>query len=253
MPRAYTRIDNGSATVGNDWIERRWSELLCKTVELRQKLSGGYVEWIAASGPDLKLEMDGVPVRPELAALPAWSESCDAFGASVTVRWPGPGWTVTVRTMALHDNPGLVRTVAVSNFGEGAFSLTAAAVEALALRRDGAGVLTHGLARRSEAVVWETGEHAVAAELQGRGRLGLLLGLEQGGRYELFDPDPARCVLALNAPVTVLPDRTVQLTRTFVIPYSGDPNMVVSAKLAELLRLLGGQGRCEREQAADTA
>jgi hypothetical protein len=252
MPRAYTRIDNGSATVGNDWIERCWSEFLCKTVELRQKLPGGYVEWIAAAGTDLRLEMDGVPVRLELAGPPEWSDSCDAFGATLTARWPGPGWTVAVHTMALHENPGLVRAVEVSNLGTRALTLTAVAVEALTLRRDGAGVLTHGLARRSEAVLWAAEERAVAVELQGRGRLGLLLGLEQGGRYELFDPDPARCVLTLNAPVTVAPGRTVRLARSFLIPYTGDPGMVMSGRLAELLGLLRDQGRREQEQAADT-
>ncbi len=253
MPRAYTRMNNGSAVVGNDWIERCWSEFLCKTVELRQKLPGGYVEWIEASGTDLRLEMDGVPLRLESAGPPEWSDSCDTFGAAVTARWPGPGWVVAVHTTALHEHPALVRTVEVSNLGVRDFTLTAVAVDVLALRRDGAGVLTHGLARRSEAAAWETEERAVAAELQGRGRLGLLLGLEHGGRYELFDPDPSRCVLALNAPAMVAPDKTVRLTKSFMIPYSGDPNMMVSGKLADLLRLLRDQGRREQEKAAETA
>ncbi len=252
MPRAYTRIDNGTVIAGNDWIERRWSEYLCKTVELRQKLPGGYVEWVTAAAPDLSLEMDGTPLHLTSAGPPEWSDSCDAFGAAVTARWPGAGWAVAAHTMALHENPGLVRTVEVSNLGEQAFTLTSAAVEALALRRDGAGLLTHGLARRSETVVWEAEERAVAAELQGHGRLGLLLGLEHGGRYELFDPDPARCVLALRAPITVAPGKTVRLTRSFVIPYSGDPGMVLSGKLADLLRLLRDRGRREKEQAAES-
>ena len=250
MPRAYTRIDNGATTVGNDWIERCWSEFLCKTVELRQKLPGGYVEWIATSGSDLRLEMNGVPARLELAGPPEWSESCDSFGAMVTARWHGAGWAVAAHTMALHENPGLVRTVEVANLGVQAFTLTAA-VEALALRRDGAGVLTHGLARRSEAAAWESEEGAIAVELKGHGRLGLLLGLAQGGRYELFDPDPACCVLSLRAPVVVAPGKTIRLPRSFVIPYSGDPGMAVSGKLADLLRLLREQGRREQEQAAD--
>jgi hypothetical protein len=253
MARAYTRMDNGTVTVGNDWIERRWSEYLCKTVELHQKLPGGYVEWIAASAPDLRFEMDGAPLRLESAGPPEWSDSCDAFGATVTARWPGAGWTVTAHTMALHENPGLVRTVEVSNLGDEAFTLTAAAVEALALRRDGAGVLTHGLAHRSEAAVWAAEERAAAAELQGHGRLGLLLGLEHGGRYELFDPDPARCILSLRTPIGVAPGKTAQLTRSFVIPYSGDPGTALSGKLADLLRLLRDRGRREQEQAADKA
>jgi len=90
-------------------------------------------------------------LRLESAGPPEWSDSCDAFGAAVTARWPGPGWVVAVHTIALHEHPALVRTVDVSNLGTRDFTLTAVAVEALALRRDGAGVLTHGLARRSEA------------------------------------------------------------------------------------------------------
>jgi hypothetical protein len=251
MPRAYTRIDNGAAVVGNDWAERSWSEYLCKTVELRQKLAGGYVEWVAASGQDLRLELDGAPLRLESAGPPEWSESCNAVGAVVTARWPGPGWVVAAHTMALHENPGLVRTIEVSNLGGQAFALTRAVAEALSLRRDGAGVLTQGLARRSDAAAWETEEPAAAVELHGHGRLGLLLGLEQGGRYELFDPDPARCVLALNIRTTVAPGKTVRLARSFLIPYSGDPGPVVSGTLADLLRLLRDQGRREQEQAAD--
>ncbi len=252
MPRAYSRINNGAVIVGNDWIERSWSEYLCKTVELHQKLPGGFVEWIATSAQDLRLEVEGVSLCLEAAGPPEWSDSCDRFGATLTARWPGTGWAVAVHSMALHENPGLVRTVELSNLGERAFTLTAAAVEMLALRRDGAGVLTHGLACRSEAVMWETEECAVAAELQGHGRLGLLLGLEHGGRYELFDPDPACCVLALRAPVAVAPGTTVRLPRSFSIPYCGDPDMVVSGRLAELLRLLREQEQREREQAADT-
>ncbi len=252
MPRAYTRIDKGTTVVGNDWIERHWSEFLCKTVELRQKLPGGYVEWIAVPGADLRLEINGAPLRLQLAGPPEWSESCDAFGATLTARWPGAGWTVVSHTTALHENPGLVRTVELSNLGGQLLNLSAAAVDVLALRRDGAGVLTHGLARRSDAIVWEAEERAAAAELQGHGRLGLLLGLEQGGRYELFDPDPACCALALSAPLVLAPGKTVRLARSFLLPYSGNPTQLVSGKLADLLRLLRDQSRREQERAADT-
>ncbi len=253
MSRAYTRITNGAVSVGNDWIERCRSEFLCKTVELRQKLPGGYVEWVEAPAADLRLELDGTPLRLELAGPPEWSESYDSLGATVTARWPGAGWAVAVHTTALHENPALVKTVEVANLGQAAFRLTGVAVEMLALRRDGAGVLTDGLSRRSESALWETEERAAAVELRGHGRLGLLLGLEHGGRFELFDPDPAHCALALPAPVAVAPGKRTRLPRSFVIPYSGDPGMTASGKLAELLRLLRDQERREREQAADTA
>ena len=250
MSRAYTRIDNARVVVGNDWIERHWSELFGKTMELRQKLPGGYVEWIAAPAPDVRLELSCEPMRPD---PPAWSESCDEFGAWVTARMPGPCWSVTVHTMALHEHPGLVRTVEIANVGSEPLEVTGVATDVLALRRDGAGVLTGGLQRRSGDARLVSEDRVVAAELQGHGRLGLLLGLEQGGRYELFFPDPSKCALSLPAPVVIAPGRVARLPRSFVMPYSGDPTPLIPGRVADLLRLLHARTHLENDRAADTA
>jgi len=252
VPRAYTRIGNGTVVVGNDWVERSWSEFLCRTMELRQRVSGGYVEWIASPAADLRLELDGVPLHPEMIGPPEWSESCNSLGATVSVRWTGPGWVVAAHTTALHENPALVRSMEIANVGGQSFRMTAVAVDVLALRRDGAGVLTHDLARRSASATWES-DGCAAVELQGHGRLGLLFGLEGGGQFELFEPDPAFCALSVRGTVELPPGKTVRLPRSFMIPYSGDADVAVSGRWAEMLRMLREHGRREQEQAADTA
>lgn len=236
MARAYTRIDHGGAVLGNDWLERRWSAFLGTTVELRQKLARGYVEWIAVPGPDFLLEAGGVPVTPERLGPVEWSESFNAFGGTISARRAGPGLVVDVRTTALHDLPAMVREVSVLNTGEGPVAVAVRGVDRLGLRRDGAGVLYGNPAVRAESATVRGG--IGAAELRGHGRLGLLMGIEPSGTLALFEPDHDWCLSGAAHGEELPPGACRVFGVSFLIPYEGDPAPVSGAPLAALLRRL---------------
>ncbi|MBW7865867.1 MAG: hypothetical protein GX580_09975 [Candidatus Hydrogenedens sp.] len=251
MTRAFTHISHGIARIGNARCERHWSAFMGGVAEFRQVFPGkGYVEWIETPGEDLELALSGVDgPTPEWGA-PEWSETCSATGAALAVRRRFGPLVVTSRVTAPHELPGLFREITLLNTGSAPVPVARLALERLPLRRDGAGVLTEGPALRAVAasgVLAPCG--AVAAELGGLGGLGILLGMEAGGRFELFDPDPAHCALVCADPPTLQPAVPWTAPATFCLFYLGAVELCVQRELAAMLAALRGM---RRESARDT-
>lgn len=227
--RAYSRIDLGTARLGNAWAERTWSCLMGDVLGLVQRLDG--FDWVTHTAPGLRLKVDGKPLEVLALNEVEWSEFCNPFAAGLALRQSGAGLDVLSRFHAFHDCAGMLRTTEVLNL-TGAPVLLDAALEILPLRRPGMRVRTHGFVRSGESALWDTEERAAAVTLAGRG---LILGMDGGGRFELFDPAPEVCAL-------VAPERRVEaqarcpLPDTFVIPFTGSLDEAVSTVYGAFLQ-----------------
>ena len=233
--RAYTHITRSEAVVGNAGAERRFMLFPGHTLSLRQVIAGrGYIEWIERPVPDWELDLLGGG-HAAFPAVPEWSEACDDTGATLWAEWNTPELVVRTWCMAFHRIPVLARGITVHlrkvTFQCGALGM---AVERLALRRDGAGILDDRLTCRMEYGAW-TGRRA-ASELKGGGGVGLLLGTDTEGRFELFHPDPALVRISFY-PGTGPADPQGAQQYVLIVPYVGSP-VAAAAMLEEAIRLL---------------
>ncbi|HIJ65893.1 MAG TPA: hypothetical protein HPP77_08065 [Candidatus Hydrogenedentes bacterium] len=211
--RAYTHIDRGVVTLGNRWIERQWSTFLGRTSSFVQKGDG--VEWVAGGCGEFRVEVDDTSFGVLDFGEVAWSEENSAVGATVVVRKTRPGLDVSIRTLAWHKYPALVRSVRVYNRGSQSVFLKGATVDSLSLRRD--------------AIVEDAGDTGVALTLADRG---LIAGAMHGAAAE-----SRAGVLAVTAPCarTVAPGESWTSPETFLVAYWGALGDALRFTLAEFL------------------
>jgi len=233
--RAYTSITRYETVVGNHAVERRFSLFPGHTLSLRQVIAGrGYIEWIDRPVPDWDLDTGG-GVRPAVPSVPEWSEACDETGATLWAEWNGPDMVVRTWCMAFHRLPALARGIIAVPRNPAALSgAPHITVERLALRRDGAGLLEETLTRRVERGAW-IGRRA-APELNGAGGVGLLLGTNAPGRFELFEPDPALVRIGFDSTAWTK-DPADPLRCVIIVPYTGSP-VTAASLLEEAIRQL---------------
>jgi len=244
--RAYTRIDPGIARVGNTWFERTWSTFIGDTIELQHKSRG--IEWTAGKSLEFHLEVDGEALGVMELGEREWSEACNPFGAGLVARYGGDKLALVIGTLALHTNPGMLRTAHIMNRSETPVRVNAVATEALALRREDVRVYTQDFQREQVAVAWETSE-STAALLHGDG--GLVLGMQGGGRFELFAPDGTQCVLRALEEKTLAPGEHWRLPDTFVLPFSCSLKDCQEQVLPDFLLQVGHMWRWEAEVRAE--
>ncbi len=235
--RAYTYVATGTARLGNRWFERRWTTFLGTTIELRLKEVD--FDWLTRHGAEFSLAVNGETREgPHLGAA-EWSEECDQYAATLVCRYSQPGLEVIVRTGALHDGPGMFRSAQVMNSAREPVTISNVALEILPLRTEGAVVYTDGFAKESEALAWETTEETAAVVV--KRRRGLFLGIDGGGRFELFAPDRERCALVLTEERVLAPGAVWEFPEAFVALFTGDVRLAAGGVLDEFNRLRAGR------------
>lgn len=245
--RAYVRIEPGTVYLGNAWMERSWSRLLGQTSGLIHRLDG--FDWLAGMGPGVRASVDGQAIAPLELDDVEWSEFQTPFGAGLVLRQFGPRFGITSRFFLFHESPGMLRRTEILNRSPKPLAVDLA-MEALPMRRPGIQVLTHGFMRRRDTAVWDTEERAAGMALLGRG---LMLGIEGGGRYELFEPDPEMCALCLRQPIEAAPGTVAALPESHLAPYSGQAEEAGMAAYGDFLRMVRNLKKWEAEMAQAAA
>lgn len=247
--RAYTYVDRGTALVANGWVERRWSAFMGNTTDLVQK--SGDFEWLASRCAEFEVVVDGDPLGIMEFGEVAWAEENDSEGATlVEVKWK-VDLEFTLRTMAYHDNPAMVRSASIRNAGRVFVTVEQVTMETLPLHHPGSRVLTHGFEREEDTTFeQETGEQAAAAVAVGE--RGLILGVGRGGVSQFFTPREDVCVLMARGPHQLAPGASWRLPPTFLLPYTGPLDDALQTVYADLLRRLGAREEADQESDPET-
>lgn len=229
--RAYTVLSPGVARLGNRWFERSWSVILGATSEVRQRDAD--FDWIAKSCPEFRLDVDGESLGVMDLGDVEWTEEYNDFGAALVVRQAGPKLILYIRTLAFHDNPGMLRSLRVMNNGPEPISVTGVSIDVLSIRREGVQVITEGFSCESEGAAWNPTECTAALKAPGRG---LILGIEGGGAFELFAPDASVCALRQAEDRVLETNESWTLPDTLILPFTGELEDAVGREYADFLR-----------------
>lgn len=229
--RAQTYVAAGTARLANRWIARRWTTFLGNTIELSP--ADGDFDWFTAKSDEISLLVDGAERGLLDLGGAEWSEECDQHAAVLVGRYNGSGLDVTVRNGAFHENPALFRTITLHNSTDEPVTVSRAVLDILPIHRDRMIIMTEDFSVESERVNWKTTEHAAAIIYA---RHSLLVGIEGGGRFEFFDPDPAVCALVCDDPVTLAPHGRHVFPETFLLPFTGDVQAAVGGVYAQYLK-----------------
>jgi len=214
--RALTFVDRAEARIANRWLQRAWSAFLGATTTLTDLQSG--VEWLVGRGREFQFLLDGREVGPFDCGEAEWSEANSPAAASLTLRKQSPDLHVTIDTVAFHDAPGMLRTLTLRNLADEPVRVARPVIESLALLRDGVEARIDSFAQRRQAVEWRTTERAAA--LCGPAG-GLFIGIEGGGRFEIFAPDPTRCTLVLEQERRLDSGEAWVLPSSLLVPFAG--------------------------------
>jgi hypothetical protein len=198
-------------------MTRRWTTFMGNTIALCPE--EGEFDWFTAKSEELLLTVDGVARGLlELGGV-EWSEECDQYAAVLVGRYSGSGLDVTVRNGAFHENAAFFRQVLVHNSSAAVVTIDRAVLEVLPIHHPRMLVMTDEFSVEHEAVNWKTSESAAVILAP---RYSLLVGIEGGGRFELFDPDPETCALVCDDAVTLAPGEKHVYPETVILPFTGD-------------------------------
>jgi len=111
--RAYTHVDHTRVCLGNAWFEREWSAMMGHTIRFLDNRDS--FEWFTESSGEIALERDGETLGIMDLGSAEWSEEQCPQGASVIARYGSGPLVVTVRSMALHEQPALFRQATLTN------------------------------------------------------------------------------------------------------------------------------------------
>ena len=215
-PRAYTYLDAGTALVGNAWLERSWSAFIGNTISMMQKADD--FEWIRGKSPEFRMQVNGESIGVmELGSI-EWSEMYTPFGAGLTARQMGSGLVFVMGAFAFHKAPAIIRSCRIMNVSESPATVSQVRHEVLPIRHEKTAVVTEHFSRIQAEAVWETTETDVAVLLPDRG---LIIGMEGGGVFELFRPDPGLCAFGLRQERTLARGEIWALPETFMLPFTG--------------------------------
>jgi hypothetical protein len=231
MERAQTKIDPGSVSLRNRWLERRWSNYLGCTQEL---LLGDGEDWGGGDSPEFRIEIAGRAWSAKDCGAEHWTEDCDPHCASLTAEYPAGTARIVVETQLFHDAPAWRKTVRVFNPGRDALRVGRAAPEVIALRQ---GLGIHMGPAQPACRSWHQHSAANYVALM-RGGAGLLLGLPGGGTYALFDPVPGCAALYREIASLVPPGGSLTLPETFGVFFRSGLDAVESREYADYLSAL---------------
>ena len=240
--RAYVRVDRGQARVGNAWIERTWSSFMGHTTGLVQKSTG--TEWVSARNPEFSVEANGEVLGVEDFGEVAWSETHNALGAVLVAAQVRPGLELTIRTTALHEAPGLLRSVWIMNTSPDRVTVGPIVTESFALEREGAQFYVRELRRAHDAI--EVGQADALAAIVAGGE-GLFIGHEGASTLDLASSEPGVCSARVLERRTLGPAERWMLDPTFLVPFTGDLHAAADTLIPDLQR------RVRRHEALEKA
>ena len=229
--RAQTYVATGITRLGNRWMTRRWTTFMGNTIGLCPE--AGDFDWFTAKSEELLLTGDGA-VRGllELGGV-EWSEECDQYAAVLVGRYNGSGLDVTVRNGAFHENPAFFRQITVHNSSDAAVTIDRAVLEVLPIHHPRMLVMTDGFSVGHESVNWKTTEEAAVILAP---RYSMLVGIDGGGRFELFAPDPETCALVCGDAVTLAPGEKQVYPETVLLPFTGEVQAAVGGAYKQYLK-----------------
>lgn len=240
MKRASATIDKGVVRLGNAWLERRWSAFLGTTTELRRQPA--WHDCLARQSPEFHVDYGSRPLAaPDLGDI-SWSETTDAFGASVVLELQGPGVALRLETYLFNQCPGMLRLLSITNTGASAIPVTRAAAEVLPLQSNR--YASASIQGEAELSLMACGEPMYYVALRS-GSDAFLLGACQKARFALFHPHPAYCAPVWEGSVPLQPGRTWQAPPVALL-------WVPDATSADLSAELGAFHRCWENRNAET-
>lgn len=228
--RAYTHVDRAWARVGNRWCERVWSSFLGTTTSLVQK--AGEVEWAAAESPEFRATVEEVELGPMELGEVEWSEECDGLGATLAMERRACGIALSVRTLALHDNPALMREVRITNLGEREVLLGSCTVDSLNYE---GGVSFRVNSFSNTVDRGEIGDDELIAVVNPKGE-GLLVGRSGDGVFVFDDAGGCNCATVSRGGGVLAPNDTLVVGRSYLLPFQDDACAARELWLPDLLR-----------------
>lgn len=200
MPRAQAAISTGIVRLGNAAIERRWSTYTGATTELL--LNHASQDYLTRKSPEFHIDYGERPLAVTDLGDVSWSESCDSFGASVTLEQHGPDIGIRLKTQLAHEAPWMVRELQITNTGDTTVTITRVAADVLPVD-----VLRFSPAQRDVRTEFCSPETLRYAVLNHSGA-GLLLGAPEDHSIALFDPNPKFCAPVWTGSQPVAPGKT---------------------------------------------
>lgn len=214
--RAQTWIDPATVALRNTWLERRWLFFPGHTVSL--KAGPRNAEWLSETASEFRFSVDGSEAGPfELTDI-EWSDACSPYGAGVTGRYADARLAVRIETFMFHEHPAWLRRMAIMNLASAPVTLSRVAVESLPLAQPGLRTRVDRFVRTENRILWRSGENAVAVA---NAQEGWILGLELGGVYALFDPQPTLCTLGVDETRTLPAGKTWELPEAHAFYFTG--------------------------------
>lgn len=243
IDRAYTRVSGGTARLGNAWCERVWSTFLGHTIEVHD--AAGDFEWCAGDSPEFRISLPNRVLGVMDFGEVEWMEEANPHGAALVSRHTGEGMVCIVHTLALHESPGMLRTLTLINTGASVVAVAQPSSEVLELNREEVVVHTNEFKDRSAGLRWKTAETAAALVRPDRG---LFFGMEGGGVFELFAPDPATCAAVAPGTHTLPPGARWTAPSTFLLFFKGSLERAVARDWPAFRRKADAWREWERER-----
>jgi hypothetical protein len=230
--RAYTRIDAGTAYIGNAWLERSWSAFLGNTIGLDYHSAS--LEWLGRRNPEFAIELDEGVLGYMAFDEAEWFEASSPYGAHLVQRRFSDELALEFTTTAFHKSPGMLRSMRIHNLGGEPLPVRSVGLDMLVIAHR-AHVRVNDLRDEHIALCWERDESAVALLAHG---CGLLLGIEGGGVYDLFSGHPQLCALMTKTVGVLQPGEIRRLPDTWILPFSGEPEHAKARDYAAFLLLV---------------
>jgi hypothetical protein len=226
--RAYTHIDRVRVVLGNAWLEREWSTMIGNTTSLFQKQ--GEVEWLAADSMETRIVLGGEDLGLLDLGAPDWSEEQTPFGALVRARYAGPRIGLTLWTMALHEQPALLRGGELHVGLGGAVALDGMSVDELPVTQ---AVCEEDRVTPSE-YPWADGAGAVAIRRPGKC---MVAAYQAPIEARLLEQPSARYRFEMTTPRLLPPGERLPLPELLLLVGRGEAAHILGAAYPAAVRL----------------
>jgi hypothetical protein len=238
--RALSLIKQGSVTLMNDWLARRWSLLVGHTTDLQQR---GDAPWVERSTQEFQIVLDGQYLGLMDLNEVEWAEDCTPWGAEVVMRRQNDDITLELRSFMFHQRPGLWRRARIMNRGPRECRLDQACVEWLPLPEGGA-THTEGLEQPALGIHWQQEERVLALHREGDS---FLLAAGPGGRCVFREAEGAAVVCTTEA-LPLPPARWVALPDAYLLPCADSSKSAWETGFEPFLRHLRSCVEYEQER-----
>lgn len=201
--RAYTKVDAGTACVGNTWLERSWSFFLGNTIGLAQH--AGPVEWCRSKSPEFRLETGGESLGFMELGYTQWSEEYMPEGVALLMGQDNEQWIFSKKTVVFHECAGLLHECKLHNLTLEPVTVDRVALDILPLPGTASGMVCQ--------------ERHVALRY---GNQGLLVGADENGYVEVSEANGPLYTVFAHGPRVVTPGTAWVLPEMHIVPFSGD-------------------------------